>query len=506
MFSGTDGGIGVWGREAMGSHTSRRVGCFAAAVAAALALVSVASAARIDTAFLQYPGTAFEGSQASAGFGRVRGAGATFIKLTLDWRSIVRRGQPVDARNPADPTYDWSRFDALVTNAVENGLQPLVMVVHAPSYASTVNDGWANVDPDALGQFAYATARRYSGRYPEEASVKLPRVRYWQAWNEPNLLYYLSPQRKNGTIVSADRYRVMANRFTAAVKSVDPSNLVLAGGTGPFKRVENSSPLAFMREFLCLRRNLTRKPRCGPVHFDIWGHHPYTSGGPLHTAILPDDVSLGDLPQMRRVLKAARRRGTIVSTGPVRFWVDEFSWDSRPPDPGAIPSALHARWVAESLYRMWRNGVSLVAWLQLMDNRFTGRCGNPYQSGFYRWAPTIASARPKRSLAAYRFPFVAFRQRGRVLVWGRTPGSTPGRVVVERKARRRWVRVGTPRAGSGGVFTRRYAVPRSTSALRARFRSTRALPFSLKPVADRFFNPFGVRPINCNQRVADQRP
>ncbi|MDQ3866666.1 MAG: hypothetical protein M3304_07530 [Actinomycetota bacterium] len=491
----------------MGSHTSKRVGLFAAALFAALVLVSGASAARIDTAFLQYPGTAFEGGQASAGFGRVRAAGATFIKLTLDWRSIVRRGQPADAKDPADPTYDWSRFDMLILQAVQNGLRPLVMVVHAPPYASTVNDGWANVDPDALGEFAFAAARRYNGNYFDPAYAEpLPPVRYWQAWNEPNLFYYLSPQYKSGTIVSADRYRVMANRFTAAVKAVNRSNLVLAGGTGPFKRVENSSPLAFMREFLCLRRNLTRKPRCGPVHFDIWGHHPYTSGGPKHTAILADDVSLGDLPQMRRVLKAARRRGTIVSTGPVRFWVDEFSWDSRPPDPGAIPAALHARWVAESLYRMWRNGVSLVAWLQLMDNRFTGRCGNPYQSGFYQWAPTIESARPKHSLAAFRFPFVAFRQRGRVLVWGRTPASTPGRVVVERKVRRRWVRVGTLRTGSGGVFTHRYRIPRSTSSLRARFHSTRALPFSLKRVPDRFFNPFGVRPINCNHRVADQRP
>jgi hypothetical protein len=96
-----------------------------------------------------------------------------------------------------------------------------------------------------------------------------------------------------------------------------------------------------MRELFCLSREL--KPKCRTrVHFDVWAHHPYTSGGPTHHALLRDDVSLGDLPEMRAVLKAAYRNGMIQSRGPPGFWVTEFSWDTAAPDPHGLPLRLHA--------------------------------------------------------------------------------------------------------------------------------------------------------------------
>lgn len=106
-----------------------------------------------------------------------------------------------------------------------------------------------------------------------------------------------------------------------------------------------------MRELLCLSPSL--RPTCSAeTRFDVWSHHRYTSGGPTHQAVLRDDVSLGDLPEMRRVLDAAMRAGHVRSAGKPRFRVTEFSWDSSPPDPNGVPTALHTRWVAEALYRM----------------------------------------------------------------------------------------------------------------------------------------------------------
>src|SRR5213075_986822 len=94
-------------------------------------------------------------------------------------------------------------------------------------------------------------------------------------------------------------------------------------------------PLSFMRRLLCLSRAL--RPTCGfRVRFDVWSTHPYTSGGPTHHAIKPNDVSLGDLPKMRAVLDAAVRAHHILSSGRPEFWVTEFSWDSKPPDPGGV--------------------------------------------------------------------------------------------------------------------------------------------------------------------------
>ena len=94
---------------------------------------------------------------------------------------------------------------------------------------------------------------------------------------------------------------------------------------------------------------------------------------PTHHADLPNDISLPDLWKMRRLLDAAVRAGTLKSRGPVRFWVTEFAWDTSPPDPKGVPEELHARWVAEALYRMWAQGVSLVTWFLIRDQSWARR-------------------------------------------------------------------------------------------------------------------------------------
>ena len=217
-------------------------------------------------------------------------------------------------------------------------------------------------------------------------------------------------------------------------------------------------------------------------------------GSPTHPAANPDSVSLSELPRMHRLLVAAARQGRIISSTPLGFWVTEFGWDSRPPDSGGVPIRLHARWVAEALYRMWRAGVTVASWFLLRDG--TGDDAR-FQSGLYFDCKSnvldVRCDRPKRSLTAFRFPFVAFREPtggGRVLIWGRTPRGAPGRVIVERSAGRRWLRVATLRADGNGIFTRRLGVYRHGS-LRARLASgaSRSLPFSLTRPRDFPINP-----------------
>ena len=146
--------------------------------------------------------------------------------------------------------------------------------------------------------------------------------------------------------------------------------------------VDRVAPLKFMRQLLCLSAGKSPKAVCRKrVRFDVWAHHPYTSGGPMHHANGKDDVSLPDLWKMKVLLDAAVRTGNLASRGPVRFWVTEFAWDTSPPDPKGVPEQLHARWVAEALYRMWSQGVSLVTWFQVRDQPFTS--STPFQSGLY---------------------------------------------------------------------------------------------------------------------------
>jgi hypothetical protein len=443
----------------------------------------------------------FVGQRAPAAFRRVHEAGATYARLALHWSNVApsskTKPEGFNAANPLDPHYRWGRFDRQVKAAVAAGLQPIVSVSDAPLWAEppdASSPGGVKPDPMEYRLFARAAAGRYNGRH-----AGLPRVRFWQAWNEPNLSLFLIPQFENGKPFAPQWYRRMVNAFADGVYGARGDNVVIAGGTAPFRDSSQSvvavdddwGPLSFMRELLCLSPSL--KPTCSdPIRFDVWGHDPYTSGGPTHHAVLPNDVSLGDLPEMRRVLNAGIRTGHVISRAPVQFWVLEFSWDTKPADPKGVPMPLATRWVAEALYRMWLNGVSVVTWFTLRDQP---PAKSFYQSGLYfNRGVDLRNDKPKPTLQAFRFPFVAFPSRGRVLVWGRTPAGKPATVSVEQRfAGSGWRRLGLMRTNAYGIFQQRLAGS-SKGYVRARIvgpHPASAVPFSLARVPDRFFNPFG---------------
>ena len=156
-------------------------------------------------------------------------------------------------------------------------------------------DGPTQPSPRAFGDFATAVARRYGGDV-----AGLPRVRYFQAWNEPNVSIFLMPQFSRGAPYSPVWYRKLVNAFTDAVHSVHSDNLSIAGGLSPFtvrtSSVQTVAPLTFMRQLLCLSAAKAPRATCHEqVRFDVWAQHPYTSGGPTHHAASSNDVSLGDL-------------------------------------------------------------------------------------------------------------------------------------------------------------------------------------------------------------------
>ncbi len=405
------------------------------------------------------------------------------------WSSVAPK-RPANPADPDDPAYRWGDVDRAIRLAFQNRLQPIVDILHTPAWAAAAPPASAvTPDPVAFGRFAKAAATRYSGSF-----AGLPRVRYWQAWNEPNLNLYLKPQYVGTTPFSPGWYRTMVNRFAEAVKSIHADNLVIAGGTAPFGGDEGFAPLRFMRELFCLSPSLKRK--CGEkIHFDVWSHHPYTSGGPTHHAAAANDVSLGDLPKMRRVLIAGVKAGNIVSSQSVRFWVTEFSWDSNPPDPKGVPIRLEARWVAEALYRMWRSGVTLVTWFSLRDEPLYQSF---FQSGLFFRGASLTTARPKPAFTAFRFPVVGIPIEHGFRVWGRTPSGKPGRVIVEQSFKGGWNRLAILRTDRFGIFQKSFE-RRATGRVRAQLAGfpERATPFGLRRLADRGYNPFGKTTLDA---------
>jgi hypothetical protein len=452
----------------------------AAALAAGVAGSHAAPLRPLRTAIVDP--ASFTGPDAAAALDRAVAAGATAIKVPLFWNEVAPVARPLGFQpsDPADPSYNWAALDTQLRLIHAHGLQTIVYIAGPPAWAYATIDGASRVDPSQYAAFVHAAVRRYSGATPG-----LPRVRLWQAWNEPNKVP--GPTAKPG---AADWYRSLVNAFAASAHTV-PGNVVIAGGLAPLGISTSVAPLAFMRDMLCLSAGPDPRPTCSTkVHFDIWSIDPYTNGGPSHEPPHPDDVAIARLPEMKAVLDAAVAAGHVVHTLPVRFWVTEFSWDTNPPNPGGVPAALEGRWVAESLYRMWSAGVSLVTWFTLRDQPLAT---SAYQAGLYYLGPTFAGDRAKPAFTAFRFPFVAYPNGKRVTVWGRTPTSAPGPVLVEQRQASSWDVVGRLQANAVGIFSGLVAAS-GRGPLRARFPSAKevSLAFSLVTPPDRSYQAFGA--------------
>jgi hypothetical protein len=396
---------------------------------------------------------------------RTVATGARFILEGVDWASISpqRPRSGTDPSDPANPGYTWGTLDATVRAATAHGLTVAFTVAgggggppwaDGPHRPASVQPGTWRPSAAALGAFARALARRYSGSYDPGNGV-LPRVRYYQGWSEPNLPNHLTPQweRVRGHWIAASPgiYRGLLNAFYDAVKSVHSSNLVVTGGTAPFGDQPGGSrvpPALFVRELLCLHGQRLTPARCpNPARFDILAHHPYAIGGPLQPAFGVDDVSIPDIGKLTRSLVAAARAGRVFPRGPKQVWVTEFSWDSNPPDPQGVPVGRRARWIEEGFYVLWRQSVDAIAWFVLADQPPVPNYASTYQSGIY-----YLNGQPKPDLEAFRFPFVVEpASRGRKVVWGISPRS--GTVLVERLQSGRWRTVGSFRTRAHGIFT-----------------------------------------------------
>lgn len=471
-------------------------------VSCAFLLVS----ARSEAALAQplFTGIAGLDTYEPAALEQVGASGATLVHIAVPWASVAPRKQPDDwsPADPADPNYRWASTDYAVMAAVDAGLTPVLLVDGAPLWAQRcqvpppATGGLCNPDPTQLAAFASAAATRYSGTFDG-----LPRVRYWQGLNEPNLSLFFNPQYENGHPVSATLYRALINSFYFAIKSVNQSNLVIAAGLGPVEvRPWTIGPMRFTRELLCMVGRNDPHAKAGDceggVHFDIFDIHPYTTGGPTHEGHV-DDVELGSLAKLQELISAANRAGRIKG----RFrhtplWITEFSWDSKPPDPGGLAMPILKRWTAEALYRAWSAGVSHFFWFGLRD--FPENPAVPFsetiQSGLFFRGATVAEDRPKPNLQAFRFPFVAYTSKTGFTYWGRTPTSEAGGVKIQVREHGHWRKAGVARAAGDGIFQGAVTTPYGRGKrgmVRALYRKEVAIPFSLHPVRDFHQAPLG---------------
>jgi hypothetical protein len=382
---------------------------------------------------------------------RIRETGATVVRIPVDWRTLVAEDPPssFDATDPASHEYRFAPIDAAVLSAVSAGLNPLLVVSHAPVFAEAsprwpyaYPGSWAP-NPTALEEFATALAHRYDGSFPDPQAPGgvLPRVKLFQGWNEPNLTRYLEPQWvvENGrwSAFAPLLYRELLNGFYSGVKSVQPSDVVLAAGVAPDgdpEGVGRMQPVRFLQELLCLSHSdrggagRARTSCPDPAHFDVLAFHPLSVGDPDLPAASSLDVSISDAAKVTDLLRQAERLHTVLPSAAKPVWVTELNWESAPQSPYGAPAGVQAKWVSRALHRLWIAGVSLVAWQFLVDPfpgvRAAAPTGGtveyPRPAGLYGAGlnGNAESAQPKPFLQGFTFPFDPLRlDRHQVRVW-----------------------------------------------------------------------------------------
>lgn len=449
---------------------ARRLG---AAAATALAVVGVtassATAARnLTTGFADPRYQQYSGAQQDDLFNRTVSEQAGIVRFNVSWREVVAGSRPANPTDPGDPAYNFSALDSAVRQAASRGLQVLLTVYGAPTWAEGPNRppvddfhpaGSWKPDPNELASFATALATRYSGSYtptsnglPQIGATPLPRVDDYEAWNEENLWLYLDPQYDGKKQTSVELYRNLLNSFYDAVKAVNPNAQIVLGGNAPYgddPGGRRTRPLIFLRDLFCLSGKLKPQSCPNPAKFDILGAHPINiSGGPTLSAINPDDASSADLGNIAEVLRAAERHNTVATSGRHPIWVTEFWWRSFPDrgSPSIAGLAKHGRWIEQALYLYWRAGASVAINLQLIDDPRRGQ-GLSLQTGVFN-----SKGKPKPAATAFRFPFVLDRRsKHRLFAWGKAPAA--GKLTIERKSGGGWRKEKVVNVKAGKVFT-----------------------------------------------------
>jgi len=300
-----------------------------------------------------------------------RAAGGSIIHTTADWSQIAptRPSSPLD---PDSPEYRLSDLDALVRDAAQYGQQVMINITATPKWA---NGGKAqSVAPTNLNdltQFTRMLASRYSGRNPGLGSVSK-----WSVWNEPNLDLFLTPQFRNGKIVSPGIYAKIYAAAYRGIKAGNPLALVAAGETSnrgrdrPLPGVSGSvAPATFAR----LLAKATPK-----IKFDAWATHPYPTSpqlGPTQKVKWPN-VTMTQLQNFGTSLRSWYKRR-------VPIWITEYGQQTRPEVPYGVTKAKQATDARQALRMAATNPyVEMFCWFILRDsNAKTWKSGLVTTSG-----------------------------------------------------------------------------------------------------------------------------
>jgi hypothetical protein len=350
---------------------------------------------------------------------QIRDLGANVVRVSLQWNVIAPATRP-PGFNPTDPSSypagSWSTYDQIVTDARQDGITVDFSVTGpAPPWAAGSGQpapgGWYQWKPSASAfkQFVQAAGTRYSGTYDPTLNQSmpgdpndLPRVSFWEIWNEPNFGGDLAPQAVKGSTVpaAAPMYRSLLNAAWSGLQSTGHGhdtiligNLDARGQTGRPSRAQPqglpgnfaaTKPLQFIRTLYCvsstykeLRGGAAGLVGCptsaagsrgfraaNPGLFNATGFatHPYPVNLPPSEASSadPDYTEFANLPRLASMLDRIQR---VYGSGK-RFPIynNEYGYITNPPNHELTPLNPTSKFVSPATAAEYINWAEYLSW------------------------------------------------------------------------------------------------------------------------------------------------
>ena len=316
----------------------------------------------------------------------LRQAGVGLVRQEFNWAEF----EPLDSDEHPDIGRDaWVKYDQIVEAARGAGIEVLARLDRAPAWATPGFDPRSNpwmqappADNADFADFAGQLATRYRGK-----------VRYYQIWNEPNLL-----GEWGGRPPDPAEYLAMLRAVGQAIRAADPdARIVLAGlaptiETGP----DNLSDLLFLRTLYQLGAK---------GDFDVAASMSYG----LWTG--PRDPRIDD--QRVNFPRAVLWREAMLEFGDAQtpVWAAEYGWMSLPAgwtgEPGIWgnhPVEDQAAWTVDGIRRareQWPWMPTIVIWASRWPEEPDPQDPTPY------FRLMDKDFRPRPNLEAVREAFAA---------------------------------------------------------------------------------------------------
>jgi hypothetical protein len=239
--------------------------------------------------------------------------GAQVVRDYLLWNQV----EPVEGQR------DWSGPDAVVEELRAAGIEPILLVLGSPSWATGVPES-------TPGSYLYVPPRgpaleSWLKHYSDFLAAAVRRygavVKRWEIWNEPNLAEFWRPRP------DPIAYRQVYETLRATILTVEPHAQIAVGGLGDISIAPEPdiSGLAFLRALM-----RTRSP-LGNVAI-----HPYSTNDHPPDVRISGENNFEDIARVHDQLVAGGERASI--------WVTEWGWSS-----AAVGAVRQAQYVDRSL-------------------------------------------------------------------------------------------------------------------------------------------------------------